>query len=196
MPKVGMHPIRREQLIQATIVTIDELGLADATMARIARAAGLSTGIISHYFDGKSDLLEATMRHLLRQLGEAVIRFRREAPDHSARSHLRAIVDGNFDASQTSRASMRVWLAFWSSSMHVPSLERLQQVNDRRLYSNICWEFRRSLPVEEARFAATGLAAMIDGLWLRGSLSHEDIDVQRARCIAYAYIDHQLNAHT
>lgn len=193
MPKVGMHPIRREQLIRATITTIDQLGLADATIARIARTAGLSTGIISHYFGGKSGLLEATMRQLLRQLGEAVARCRREAPDDSPRAQLRAIVDGNFDSSQTSRASMRVWLAFWSSSMHEPDLARLQRVNDRRLYSNLCWEFRRVLPVERARFAAIGLAAMIDGLWLRGSLSKGDIDVDRVRAVACAYLDHQLN---
>ena len=57
MPKLGMQPIRRRQLIQATLEAIDELGLADATIARIAKRAGVSTGIISHYFAGKDGLL-------------------------------------------------------------------------------------------------------------------------------------------
>lgn len=192
MPKLGMHPLRREQLIRATIVAIDQLGLADTTIARIAHQAGLSTGIISHYFGDKNSLIEATMRQLLRELRDAVA-HRRVAADESPRAQLCAIVDGNFDDSQTSRSSMRVWLAFWASSMHEPSLARLQRANDRRLYSNLCCQFRRALPREQARLAASGLAAMIDGLWLRGSFAKDGVDVARARSIAYAYLDHQLD---
>ncbi len=42
----------------------------DATIAQIARRAGVSNGIISHYFKDKNGLLEATMRHLISHLGE------------------------------------------------------------------------------------------------------------------------------
>ena len=54
MPKVGMEPIRRRQLIEATITSIHEYGFADATVSRISAAAGVSTGIVHHYFDGKA----------------------------------------------------------------------------------------------------------------------------------------------
>ena len=40
MPKLGMGPIRRRQLIDAAIASIHEYGLADTTVARIARKAG------------------------------------------------------------------------------------------------------------------------------------------------------------
>ena len=65
MPKVGMKPLRRKQLIAAAISSIHEYGLADATLARIARKAGVSTGIIHHYFDDKNDLIFEIMRSLL-----------------------------------------------------------------------------------------------------------------------------------
>ncbi|MEC9483614.1 MAG: transcriptional regulator BetI, partial [Halomonas sp.] len=137
MPKLGMEPIRRRQLIQATMQAIDEVGLADATVARIAKRAGVSAGIISHYFGGKDDLLEATMRQILGDLGTAVSQRRAEA-DAEPRSHLQAIIDGNFDRSQVSQSVIKTWLAFWASSMHRQNLQRLQYVNDRRLYSNLC----------------------------------------------------------
>lgn len=54
MPKVGMQPIRRRQLIDATLEAINEVGMHDATIAQIARRAGVSTGIISHYFKDKT----------------------------------------------------------------------------------------------------------------------------------------------
>lgn len=191
MPKLGMEPIRRRQLIQATMEAIDEAGLADATVARIARRAGVSAGIISHYFGGKDGLLEATMRKILGDLGEAVSSRRAKASD-TPRAHIRAIIDGNFDRSQVSQSVMKTWLAFWASSMHRNDLQRLQYVNDRRLYSNLCHQFRRCLPRSEARDAARGLAALIDGLWLRGALAPEGLDVDRARRLAYDYLDEQL----
>lgn len=192
MPKLGMEPIRRHQLIQATMQAIDEIGLADATVVRIAKRAGVSAGIISHYFGGKDGLLEATMRQILGDLGEAVASRRATAGD-SPQEHLRAIIDGNFDRSQVSRSVMKTWLAFWASSMHRDNLQRLQHVNDRRLYSNLCYQFRRCLPRHQARDAARGLAAMIDGLWLRGALAPEGLDVDRARRLAYDYLEEQLN---
>ena len=53
MPKVGMQPIRRQQLIDATLAAVNELGFAEASISQIAQRAGVSNGIISHYFKGK-----------------------------------------------------------------------------------------------------------------------------------------------
>ncbi|CAB3678738.1 MULTISPECIES: transcriptional regulator BetI [Achromobacter] len=188
MPKVGMQPIRCNQLIQATLESIDQVGLAESSIAHIARAAKLSTGIISHYFGDKDGLLEASMRELLRNLRDSVSRARLAAqPD--ARSQLRAIIDGNFVPTQVSRSAMRAWLTFWAASMHQPRLGRLQRANDRRLQSNLCCQFQRALPLAQAREAARGLAAMIDGLWLRGGLMGADFAGEQARAVAYDYVD-------
>lgn len=195
MPKIGMEPIRREQLINATMAAIDEVGLADATVMRIARHAGVSAGIISHYFGGKDGLLEATMRQILSDLGEAVAVRRRELTTTSPRDHIGAIIDGNFDRSQVTGPVAKTWLAFWASSMHEPQLARLQQVNDRRLYSNLCHQFRRLMPRDKARACARSLAALIDGLWLRGALTLEGLDSDEARRLARDYLDRLMATH-
>ena len=191
MPKVGMQPIRRSQLIHATLEAVDQVGM-DASIALIARLAGVSNGIISHYFQDKNGLLEATMRHLMSALSLSVRDRRLLLEDTSPRAHIRVIIEGNFDESQVNGPAMKTWLAFWASSMHQPSLRRLQRINDHRLYSNLCCEFRRVLPLHEARTAARGLAALIDGLWLRGALSGEAFDTQQAVQIAFDYLDQQL----
>ena len=51
-----------------------------------------------------------------------------------------------------------------------------------------------SRPQIESRLAARGLAAMIDGLWLRGSLVGGQFNAEKSRRIAYGYIDFQLQA--
>ncbi len=191
MPKIGMQPIRRSQLIHATLQAIDQVGMADASIAYIAQLAGVSNGIISHYFKDKNGLLEATMRHVMQALAGAVRERRAALADPGPRAQLRAIIEGNFDGSQVNGPAIKTWLAFWAASMHHPALRRLQRVNDRRLYSNLCCELRKELEPQAARTAARGLAALIDGLWLRSALSG-DTDTRQSLRIACDYLDLQL----
>lgn len=57
---------RREQIIEAAIKILDEVGYVKASLAQIAKKAGISTGLISYHFSDKSDL----MNHLLMKLVE------------------------------------------------------------------------------------------------------------------------------
>ncbi|MBK0031153.1 transcriptional regulator BetI [Erwinia sp. S43] len=192
MPKVGMQPIRRRQLIDATLNTINEVGINDATIVQIARRAGVSTGIISHYFKDKNGLLEATMRDVTRQLRDAVAARLEKLIDAGAEARLCAIVEGNFDKTQVHSAAMKAWLDFWSSSMHQPSLHRLERVSSGRLFSMLVVEFRRELPREAARIAGHGLASLIDGLWLRAALSGKPFDEELALALTRQFIRQQL----
>ncbi|WP_208538547.1 TetR family transcriptional regulator C-terminal domain-containing protein, partial [Pseudomonas aeruginosa] len=54
------------------------------------------------------------------------------------------------------------------------------------------YQFRRQLSADDARAAARGLAALIDGLWLRGALTGDAFDTDEALNIAYDYLDQQL----
>jgi TetR/AcrR family transcriptional regulator, transcriptional repressor of bet genes len=194
MPKVEMREQRRTQLVEATLRSIEEVGLPGTTIASVAQRASLSVGIVSHYFGDKSGLLETTMRYVLRDLSNATARRRAAAPDEP-RARLRAIAAGNFDDTQVNAPVMKTWLAFWAQSMHEPALSRLQRVNTRRLQSNLCAEFARVLPRADARRAATGLAALIDGLWLRGALSGGPINTRAALRITQEYVDLLLGSN-
>ena len=103
-----------------------------------------------------------------------------------------AIVRGNFAAPQTDKAAMKVWLAFWASSLHQPELHRLQQINHYRLHSNLKYEFMKKLNKDQAEKAAQGLAALIDGFWLRGALVNGEIDPELPIELCSEYIRQQL----
>jgi len=81
MPKVGMQPIRRQQLIQATLTAVDQVGMGDASIALIAKLAGVSNGIISHYFQDKNGLIAATAQYLMTVLSENVTARRHALED-------------------------------------------------------------------------------------------------------------------
>lgn len=52
---------RREQIIRATVAAVAEHGYDGVSMGRIAERAGISKGLISHYFADKDDLMEQTV---------------------------------------------------------------------------------------------------------------------------------------
>src|SRR5690625_2467699 len=56
---------RREQIIEATIKTLDEIGYVKASLAQIAKRAGISTALISYHFADKSDLMNHLLMNLL-----------------------------------------------------------------------------------------------------------------------------------
>lgn len=192
MPKVGMQPIRRQQLIYATLSAINDLGFADASIIQIAQRAGVSTGIISHYFKGKHGLIEATMRYLLQQLADSIAQSLQEAGD-LPEQRLMAIVKANFSSSQTDKVAMKTWLEVWANSSHQPDLQRLQNVNHHRLHSNIKFEFSKKLSKDEAEIAAQGLAALIDGFWLRGALMKTLFNAEIPIQICHDFIQQKLN---
>src|SRR5690606_40012790 len=85
MPKIGMEPLRRKALIDAAILAIGERGSLDVTMSEIAGRAGVSAALAHHYFGAKDGLLQATMRHILRELGPEAAAALRGVTDARAR---------------------------------------------------------------------------------------------------------------
>jgi AcrR family transcriptional regulator len=63
---------RREQLFAAAVEVLAEGGFQAATADAIARRAGVSKGLLWHYFDDRDDLLEQTARRTLKTLLRAV----------------------------------------------------------------------------------------------------------------------------
>lgn len=56
---------RRAQIIDAAIKTLDEIGYVQASLAQIAKRAGISTALISYHFTDKDDLMNHVLMNLL-----------------------------------------------------------------------------------------------------------------------------------
>ena len=65
MPKIGTEPARKAALITATIEEIGRAGSLDVPVSRIARRAGMSQALAHYYFDTKSEIFLAAMRHIM-----------------------------------------------------------------------------------------------------------------------------------
>lgn len=61
---------RRRQIIASAVEVIAEVGYSNASLARIAKRAGISKGVISYHFDGKDDLMTQVVIQLFVSGGE------------------------------------------------------------------------------------------------------------------------------
>lgn len=185
MPKLGMAPIRRKQLVEAAIAVIHEDGFANATVARIARHAGISSGMVHHYFTDKDDLLFATMRHLLSELrADAVTRLSRAA---TAEDRICAIIDACFGDNQFDERVFSAWLALYGNARNSERLSDILTLYHRRLRSSLLHDLKRIMPDHRALKLAEGIAAMIDGLWLRYALTGKPDDPETPRALTREY---------
>jgi len=57
MPKIVDHEERRAEVLEATWRVIATRGLDAATVRQIAKEAGVSSGVLAHYFTDKDDIL-------------------------------------------------------------------------------------------------------------------------------------------
>jgi TetR/AcrR family transcriptional repressor of bet genes len=164
-----MEPVRRKALISAAIDAIHDRGMGQVTMGEIARRAGVSAALAHHYFGGKDQLLLATMRHLLTELGEEVQARLAEARTPAER--MSAVIRGNFSACQFRPAVISAWLAFYVQAQTDPEARRLLRIYTRRLESNLLHALRDLTTRENAARIAETAASLIDGVWIRRSLA-------------------------
>jgi len=184
---------RRGQLIGVTIDSLAELGYVSSTLAQIAGRAGVSPGLVAHYFGDKDGLLEAAFRSLSRRVADQV--RSRLARAHTPRGQIQAVIDALLAPAEFDQRTGTAWLAFWGQVVHAPRLKRVQKVYQRRTLSNLQHALKRLLPAEEARSLAYMIAAMIDGVWLRAALSEwTEADSESARALLTAFVDGRLKA--
>ncbi|WP_434937879.1 transcriptional regulator BetI [Shewanella sp. HL-SH8] len=195
MPRPVMKSARQQQLIEATLMSVERFGLQKTTINTISGIAGMSSGIISHYFGGKQGLIEATQKFLLEELKQSLL-ARTSGKTLTPTARLLMIVEANFTDLQRSNAAAKTWLSFWSQAMHDPGLARLQHINSQRLYSNLLFSFKQLLPNMAAINAAKQTAAIIDGFWLRSALSHTPTeDFKQAQILSKAFIEAVIVQH-
>lgn len=186
-PKLGMGPLRREQIVRATIRCLARDGYAGLTMKRVAAEARVSPGILHYYFRDKAAMLAAAALRVTADLDRRVAAQARGARD--ARTRLRAVIHACLETAVESRDFWTVFIEFWGEALHD---RRLAAVN-RRAYARA----RRLIGVALARGRATGhvrrvnpeeaaavVLGLLDGLSLQLTFDRRLMTLPRAARLA------------
>jgi betaine-aldehyde dehydrogenase len=187
-----IEEMRRRELVEVTIDSLAEVGFVGTTLSQIAARAGVSPGLVAHYFDDKDGLLDATFRSLARRVGSQVrARLRLVV---TPRGRIQAVIDANLAPEEFDQRTGSAWLAFWGQVLHVERLKRIQSVYQRRTLSTLRNSLLKLVAPDEAHSLAAMIAAMIDGVWLRAALSGwREADSESARAMLTAFVDGRLS---
>ncbi len=179
-----MGPVRREQIVRATIRCLARDGYTRLTMKRVAREAGVSQGILHYYFADKRAMLAATLEVVARDLDRRVAAAQSRTGG-DARARLRALVRACLEVAVRRPEYWVVFVEFWGEMLHDRRLRDLNTevyARTRRLIGRLIAEGVRAgrfRAVAPARAAAVVLG-LVDGLSLQLTFDPEAFSVAEA----------------
>lgn len=180
---------RRADLIAAAARVLAREGTGGASVRAIAVEAGVSPGLVGHYFAGIDALIAATYAHVEHTVSEA-LDAAVAAAGPNPRARLDAFVTASFSPPIASGELLATWTAFWSL---VRSRDDIARQHDEqyaafraRLESLLA---ECGLPAPRLRHAAIAITALVDGLWLELCLSPQAFSADEAGTIARSVLD-------
>jgi len=121
MPKIVDHQQRRDEIALVACRVVAEYGFDQATIVRIARQAGYTTGMVAHYFDSKQEIIVAALRLILRRIEE-----RLTAAAGDGDRELLALLSEALPVDAARFTECAFWAAFWGQ---VSADRRLKRIN-------------------------------------------------------------------
>jgi AcrR family transcriptional regulator len=137
MPKIVDHAQRREEIALVACRVVAAHGFEQATVARIARAAGYTTGMVAHYYESKQDIILAALRLILLRIEERLTRQR-----DSGEADLLNVLSEALPVDAQRFTECAFWMAFWG-----------QVSTDKRLKKLNAWVHREYMRLYERCFA-------------------------------------------
>ncbi|WP_299473170.1 TetR family transcriptional regulator C-terminal domain-containing protein [uncultured Roseibium sp.] len=166
---------RRHDLIAATLDCIFERGLQGATVREIAARAGVTQGLIRHYFSSKDQMLQAAYKEVMAGMTRDAAVVDESLKD--ARTRLRAFIIANLTPPVVDGRTLSLWAAFISHVRVDPVFAEIHRDGYlafrtalERLVADVLAEAGQDPDPSECREFAIAINGMIDGLWLEGTL--------------------------
>lgn len=181
---------RRKDLIAATLDSISEHGLEGATVRDIAARAGVTGGLIRHYFAGKDEMVQAAYKEMLAGMTGTAVDAMAEAGD-DPRRRLHDFIVANVSPPIADPKALSLWAAFIGRVRSDDELARIHRENYlvfvgilQGLVDALLTACQHKSAFSDGRHLAVAINGLIDGLWLENSLASDLFDERRLSDIA------------
>lgn len=181
---------RRKDLIAATLDSVSEHGLEGATVRDIAARAGVTGGLIRHYFSGKDEMIQTAYREMLAGMTGTAVDAMAEAGD-DPRRRLHDFIVANVSPPIADPKALSLWAAFVGRVRSNEELARIHRENYlifigilQGLVDALLTACQHKPAFSEGRHLAVAINGLIDGLWLENSLASDLFDERRLSDIA------------
>lgn len=187
MPKIVDIASQRRLITNAAISVINGAGLEGARLRDVARAANVTTGAVTHYFDDKDAVLEAALGEIVRRTLE---RMEGASSENVARGDVATFVErvsAYLPIDEPSQQEWRVWLAFWGRAISDERLRAVHRDHYQAIVNRLVPSLQALQPVtskhsqKQLRGYADAVIAAIDGVGTRATLESELWSPRRQR---------------
>jgi TetR/AcrR family transcriptional regulator, transcriptional repressor of bet genes len=188
MPLVVDHDIRRREVAEIAYGLIAQGSTDAATVRNVAAVAGYSTNIVSHYFAGKKDLLQATFDLSLVSSWERVSRAIETGDIHQ-------VLEALLPIDEIQCNNWRIWFAFWGAAVsdHEFADQQMQQARNIRqilkdfyIESGLC---STNLSEDDVDNLARSTVSVIVGLATQASFDPDDWPPSKQRHVINDHIN-------
>lgn len=162
---------RRAALIAAAIELISNGGPLKATVRAIAEQAGVTPGLIRHYFATKEALMRATYAQVMDSMTQSSLAMVATAPDRPE-ARLAVFVASSLRPPVVDPQAMGLWAGFLHQMRRDPDMRAAHEasyLHYRDLLQGLIADLPRQANTARLRVDAIACNAVIDGLWLEGS---------------------------
>lgn len=121
MPRIVNQEERRRQICDVLLDVVAEAGISAVTIRGIAERSGWSTGVISHYFKNRQDLLLGGLRRAAEVLSEYNTRILNTLEGLQA---LEPLIEGSIPLDGRRLALCRIFFFFYIESMQDEELRK------------------------------------------------------------------------
>lgn len=174
MPKVVDHEERRQAFASAAIDVIARKGIDSARLVDVARAAGVTTGSLGHYFEDKDDVFDSALEQLVASW---------DAQLTIGDGALIDVLCRFLPLDEESSRDARVWLTFHARSLlSDPVAEKVSSYWEKyaeRLAKHLC--SHEGKDPDEARILAVTIGAVVDGMIARALADPDSWPASRQR---------------
>jgi TetR/AcrR family transcriptional regulator, transcriptional repressor of bet genes len=181
VPKVGIGPIRREQICRAAASVIAREGLAGSTMRMVAAEAGVSTGMLNHYFANREDLLTQSLMFVSERHQKRL----RAAIDGvpAGQGRLTALLDSAIAPAEEVTETWLVWINVFGEAIRLPELRHAVDLRTRSWYGLIDTALEGMVSAEEPGSIPWSwrLDAALTGLMIRVLTTGAELDRRQIR---------------
>ncbi|PQM26072.1 TetR family transcriptional regulator [Sphingopyxis lindanitolerans] len=169
---------RRADLIDATAACLAEHGLAGTNVRAICAKAGVSPGLLRHYFAGIGDLVAATYAATSDRMDTIFAAAVAGAGD-DPRARLHAYLTASFRSPVTDPELLGAWTAFWALARSDARMAEIHAASYASYRARL-GELLAACGAADAGRLAVLLTALVDGLWLELSLDSTSFGAEAA----------------
>lgn len=183
MPKIVDYAAQKQMIGEAAWRVIQREGVENASVRKIAKEAGISSGTLQHYFKTQPQLLEFTMKLVVERVEQRFAVLNEQIIEITLCSAIDVLL--NFvPVNEEQELEAEVWLALTVKALHDPTLHEISKQTYQSIYETLLAMLQQLSKLGlikqelELNMEAQKLHMLLDALTLHRMVNPETITVQ------------------